>query len=257
MLEIKKLSKEFLVEKGFFNSSNISVKAVQDVSFSIEKNQVVGLVGESGSGKSSLARALIGLEKYSGEVFFEEANLKEFNPKSLRGIKRDFQIVFQDPFGSLSPRQTIGEIVGEGLKVHERGISAEKRKMSISQAIEDVGLNLDNINKFPHELSGGQRQRVAIARAIVLKPKLILLDEPTSALDVSIQIQILDLLKKLQMKYNLSYLCISHDLRVIQNLSDYIYVMKDGNIIEEGSCKEVFNNPQHSYTQELLSASLT
>ena len=200
---------------------------------------------------------MIGLEKYSGEVFFEEANLKEFNPKSLRGIKRDFQIVFQDPFGSLSPRQTVGEIVGEGLKVHERGISAEKRKMSISQAIEDVGLHLDNINKFPHELSGGQRQRVAIARAIVLKPKLILLDEPTSALDVSIQIQILDLLKKLQMKYNLSYLCISHDLRVIQNLSDYIYVMKDGNIIEEGLCNEVFNNPQHSYTQELLSASLT
>ena len=257
MLRTKNLSVKYKLKKNNPFKAQKYLKAVNFVDISLLKGSTVGLVGESGSGKSSLARALIGLEKYSGEVFFEEANLKEFNPKSLRGIKRDFQIVFQDPFGSLSPRQTIGEIVGEGLKVHERGISAEKRKMSISQAIEDVGLHLDNINKFPHELSGGQRQRVAIARAIVLKPKLILLDEPTSALDVSIQIQILDLLKKLQMKYNLSYLCISHDLRVIQNLSDYIYVMKDGNIIEEGSCNEVFNNPQHSYTQELLSASLT
>jgi microcin C transport system ATP-binding protein len=257
MLRTKNLSVKYKLKKNNPFKAQKYLKAVNFVDISLLKGSTVGLVGESGSGKSSLARALIGLEKYSGEVSFEEANLKEFNPKSLRGIKRDFQIVFQDPFGSLSPRQTVGEIVGEGLKVHERGISAEKRKMSISQAIEDVGLHLDNINKFPHELSGGQRQRVAIARAIVLKPKLILLDEPTSALDVSIQIQILDLLKKLQMKYNLSYLCISHDLRVIQNLSDYIYVMKDGNIIEEGSCKEVFNNPQHSYTQELLSASLT
>jgi len=241
---------------NFFRKANY-IQAVNNINIIVHKGLTAGLVGESGSGKSSLARALLGLEKSTGKVIFNGLDLKNLDPSSLRSIKKDFQIVFQDPFGSLSPRLTIGEIIGEGLKVHERNINRQERLLRIEQSLTDVGLSQDNINRFPHELSGGQRQRVALARAIILKPKLILLDEPTSALDVSIQIQILDLLIELQNKYQLSYLCISHDLRVIRSLSDSIYIMKDGNVVEEGSCMEVFNNPKHPYTKELLSASVS
>ena len=174
----------------------------------------------------------------------------------MRGFKKDFQIVFQDPFGSLSPRMTVGEIVGEGLKVHEPQLSNEDRLAKIKGALNDVELDETSYSRFPHELSGGQRQRVAIARAIILRPKLILLDEPTSALDVSIQMQILYLLKDLQSKLGLAYLCISHDLRVIRFLSDQVYVMKEGVIVERGSSEEVFEDPKHEYTKELLAASI-
>ena len=256
ILKATNLSVRYKNKKNNFFEKTSYLNAVDNINISVFRGQTTGLVGESGSGKSSLARALLGIENFKGEVYFDGKNLKEINRKSFRAIKKDFQIVFQDPFGSLSPRLTIGEIIGEGLKVHAKNVDTNLRNKAIEEALHDVGLDIKNINRFPHELSGGQRQRVAIARTIVLKPKLILLDEPTSALDVSIQIQILDLLKELQDKYNLSYLCISHDLRVIQCLSDSIYVMKDGIIVEEGECKEVFNNPKHFYTQELLSASL-
>tara|TARA_B110000014_G_scaffold258716_1_gene245299 strand:+ start:29792 stop:31387 length:1596 start_codon:yes stop_codon:yes gene_type:complete len=257
ILTSKDLSVKYKLRKNSFFESVKYFTAIDSVDISLVRGSTVGLVGESGSGKSSLARALLGLEKYEGEVYFEGANLKDLSKESFRNLKKDFQIVFQDPFGSLSPRFTIGEIIGEGLKVHEKKLNLKDRNARIFEAIKDVGLDLEIINRFPHELSGGQRQRVAIARAIILRPKLVLLDEPTSALDVSIQIQILDLLLELQSKFNLSYLCISHDLRVIQSISDLVYVMKDGVIVEKGWCNDIFNHPQHPYTQELLSASIS
>ena len=171
-------------------------------------------------------------------------------------MKKDFQIVFQDPFGSLSPRQIVGEIIGEGLRVHEFHLDKSQRESLIADALSEVELDFSFFHRFPHELSGGQRQRVAIARAIILKPKLILLDEPTSALDVSIQIQVINLLTELQEKHNLSYLCISHDLRVVRALSDLVYVMKDGEIVEKGMADQVFNQPNNEYTKELIKAAI-
>ena len=199
---------------------------------------------------------MLGIENSEGTIIFDGKDIKQLNSNENRRFKKDFQIVFQDPFGSLSPRMTIGEIVGEGLRVHEPGLNKNLRKEKILKALEDVELEDIYFSRFPHELSGGQRQRVAIARAIILEPKLILLDEPTSALDVSIQMQILHLLKDLQSRLGLAYLCISHDLKVIRFLSDYVYVMKDGNIVEDGISEDLFSSPQHIYTQELLAASL-
>ena len=214
------------------------------------------MVGESGSGKSSLARALLGLEQSKGFIEFDGKDLNSLSENSKRFIKKDFQIVFQDPFGSLSPRQTIGEIIGEGIRVHESQLSKSERQSKILKALEEVELDSSFFLRFPHELSGGQRQRVAIARAIILKPKLILLDEPTSALDVSIQMQVIKLLSELQQKNNLSYLCISHDLKVIRALSDLVYVMKEGKIVEKGMADQVFNEPNNEYTKELIRASI-
>ena len=199
---------------------------------------------------------MLGIENAEGAIEFDGIDIKGLDLKSMREFKKDFQIVFQDPFGSLSPRMTIGEIIGEGLKVHEPNLSKEDRLAKIKNALNDVELDETSYSRFPHELSGGQRQRVAIARAIILRPKLILLDEPTSALDVSIQMQILHLLKDLQNKLGLAYLCISHDLRVIRFLSDQVYVMKDGLIVEYGSSEQVFEDPKHEYTKELLLASI-
>ena len=199
---------------------------------------------------------MLGIENSEGTIIFDGKDIKQLNSNETRRFKKDFQIVFQDPFGSLSPRMTIGEIGGEGLRGHEPGLTKNLRKEKILKALEDVELEDIYFSRFPHELSGGQRQRVAIARAIILEPKLILLDEPTSALDVSIQMQILHLLKDLQSRLGLAYLCISHDLKVIRFLSDYVYVMKDGNIVEDGISEDLFSSPQHIYTQELLAASL-
>ena len=220
------------------------------------EGRTTGLVGESGSGKSSLARALLGLEKSKGLIKFEGKDIASLDSSSIRALKKDFQIVFQDPFGSLSPRQIVGEIIGEGLRVHEPSLNKTQRESRITDARSEVELNFSFFHRFPHELSGGQRQRVAIARAIILKPKLILLDEPTSALDVSIQMQIINLLTDLQEKHNLSYLCISHDLRVVRALSDLVYVMKDGEIIEKGMADKVFNQPHNEYTKELITAAI-
>ena len=244
------------VAKNLFGQTTEFLNAVKKVDIKIYSGSTTGLVGESGSGKSSLARALLGIEKSEGKIIFDNKNINKLSSSEIRNFKKDFQIVFQDPFGSLSPRMTIGEIVGEGLKVHQPNLTKEERKDKIVQALNDVELESASFSRFPHELSGGQRQRVAIARAIILEPKLILLDEPTSALDVSIQMQILNLLKDLQSRLGLAYLCISHDLKVIRFLSDYVYVMKDGNIVEDGISDDLFESPNHIYTQELLAASI-
>ena len=199
---------------------------------------------------------MLGIEKAQGSIYFDGKDINLLSSSEKRNFKKDFQIVFQDPFGSLSPRMTIGEIIGEGLKVHDPNLRKSERIQRIQKALSDVELESSFMARFPHELSGGQRQRVAIARAIILEPKLILLDEPTSALDVSIQMQVLELLKDLQSRLGLAYLCISHDLKVIRYLSDYVYVMKDGSIVENGLSKNLFESPKHPYTQELLAASL-
>ncbi len=256
LLDAEKIDINYVVARNLFGKPKEFLNAVKKVDIRIHKGSTTGLVGESGSGKSSLARALLGIEAAEGSIIFDGIDIKYLNIKSIRSFKKDFQIVFQDPFGSLSPRMTIGEIIGEGLKVHEPGLSKEDRLTNILSALNDVELDESSYSRFPHELSGGQRQRVAIARAIILRPKLILLDEPTSALDVSIQMQILNLLKDLQSKLGLAYLCISHDLRVIRFLADQVYVMKDGVIVEHGSSEEVFEDPKHEYTKELLAASL-
>ena len=244
------------VAKNLFGQTTEFLNAVKKVDIKIHRGSTTGLVGESGSGKSSLARALLGIEKSEGKIIFDNKNINKLSSSEIRNFKKDFQIVFQDPFGSLSPRMTIGEIVGEGLKVHQPNLTKEERRDKILKALNDVELDTSSFSRFPHELSGGQRQRVAIARAIILEPKLILLDEPTSALDVSIQMQILNLLKDLQSRLGLAYLCISHDLKVIRFLSDYVYVMKDGNIVEDGISDDLFESPNHIYTQELLAASI-
>ena len=244
------------VAKNLFGQTTEFLNAVKKVDIKIYSGSTTGLVGESGSGKSSLARALLGIEKSEGKIIFDNRDINKLSSSEIRNFKKDFQIVFQDPFGSLSPRMTIGEIVGEGLKVHQPNLTKEERKDKIVQALNDVELESASFSRFPHELSGGQRQRVAIARAIILEPKLILLDEPTSALDVSIQMQILNLLKDLQSRLGLAYLCISHDPKVIRFLSDYVYVMKDGNIVEDGISDDLFESPNHIYTQELLAASI-
>ena len=256
LLEASEVDINYPISKNLFGKTVEFLNAVKKVNINIYSGSTTGLVGESGSGKSSLARALLGIEKSYGKIIFDNKNINELSQNETRSFKKDFQIVFQDPFGSLSPRMTIGEIVGEGLKVHASSLTKFERKEKIIKALEDVELESSSFSRFPHELSGGQRQRVAIARAIILEPKLILLDEPTSALDVSIQMQILHLLKDLQSRLGLAYLCISHDLKVIRFLSDYVYVMKDGIIVEDGISEDLFESPKHIYTQELLEASI-
>ena len=257
LLDGRDVDINYSVKKNIFGRTSEFLNAVKKANIKIYKGTTTGLVGESGSGKSSLARALLGIENSNGSVIFDEKEILKLNSNENRKFKKDFQIVFQDPFGSLSPRMTIGEIIGEGLKVHEPNLNKHKRFEKITNALNDVELDSSYFSRFPHELSGGQRQRVAIARAIILEPKLILLDEPTSALDVSIQMQILNLLKDLQSRLGLAYLCISHDLKVIRFLSDYVYVMKDGEIVESGISEALFETPEHPYTRELLEASLS
>ena len=256
LLNAENVDINYSIRKNFLGKTTEYLNAVKKVDIKIFSGSTTGLVGESGSGKSSLARALLGIEKSDGKIIFDNLDINNLSSSESRKYKKDFQIVFQDPFGSLSPRMTIGEIVGEGLKVHEPSLDKIGRNEKIIKALKDVELEPSSFSRFPHELSGGQRQRVAIARAIILEPKLILLDEPTSALDVSIQMQILNLLKDLQNRLGLAYLCISHDLKVIRFLSDHVYVMKDGNIVEEGVTENLFESPTHEYTQELLAASI-
>ncbi len=229
--------------------------AVKDVNFSIPRQSTIGLVGESGSGKSTLGKALAGLIDFKGSVLFDNRNIDQLNSKESKLIKKDIQIVFQDPYGSLSPRMTIGEIVGEGLDVHFN-LKKNQKDERVAEYLKSVEINPDDRFKYPHEFSGGQRQRIAIARSLILNPLFMILDEPTSALDRSIQIQIIDLLKKIQTEFKLTYLFISHDLKVVQSMSDYIFVMQNGNIVESGPAKQVFSNPEEVYTDKLLNAAL-
>ena len=263
--EISTLNKNPIIEVNNLNvyynipSANIFKKntfhAVKDVSFKIFENTTIGLVGESGSGKSTLGKAIANLISYEGNVFFKGKDLNSNSSKEQKELKKNIQIVFQDPYGSLSPRMTIGEIVGEGLGVHFK-LSKKERELKIDKVLSDVGIEVNAKNKYPHEFSGGQRQRIAIARSLIMNPSFMILDEPTSALDRSIQIQVINLLKSIQDEYGLTYLFISHDLKVIRSMSDYIFVMKNGEIVESGISEEVFDEPKEEYTKKLLTAAL-
>lgn len=239
---------------GWFGGKNITLHAVDQVDIQLREQQTIGIVGESGSGKSTLARALLQLIPSSGDVRFNGQAIQGFSREQMRPLRRQLQIVFQDPFGSLSPRMTSGQVVTEGLLVHEPELSGKQRDRRAAIAFEEVELDPAWRNRYPHEFSGGQRQRIAIARTMILKPKVIVLDEPTSALDRSVQKQIIKLLRELQSEYNLSYLFISHDLAVIRAMSDHIMVMKSGKVVEHGPTEQIFTDPQQDYTKLLLSA---
>ncbi len=228
--------------------------AVRGISLKIQKGHTIGVVGESGSGKTTLGLAILRMIPSTGEIWVREENLQTLSKKALKPHRKDLQIVFQDPYGSLSPRMTVNQIVGEGLRIHEPGLSETKKDEKVLEAIIEVGLEAEMLERYPHEFSGGQRQRISIARALVLKPKLIVMDEPTSALDVSVQAQIVDLLREVQRKYDLVYLFISHDLKVVRALAHDIVVMKEGQVVEQGPAKEIFESPSNDYTKELLNA---
>ncbi|NJM13212.1 MAG: ABC transporter ATP-binding protein [Synechococcaceae cyanobacterium SM1_2_3] len=232
------------------------VKAVDGVSVKVRQGQTLGVVGESGSGKTTLGLALLRLLSSEGAIRFDQQRIDVLQSWALRPLRKAMQIVFQDPFASLSPRLSVGEIVEEGLLAHDQAGDRAARRTRISQALADVGLDPKTQDRYPHEFSGGQRQRIAIARALVLQPRLLILDEPTSALDVSVQAQMVDLLRELQRRYQLAYIFISHDLRVVRALANHLLVMKDGRVVEAGSAQQVFADPQHPYTQALLAAAL-
>ncbi|HBO58897.1 MAG TPA: microcin ABC transporter ATP-binding protein [Alphaproteobacteria bacterium] len=254
LLSAHDIAVPFVVKKSFWGKPLETFYAVAGVDLDIRAGQTAALVGESGSGKTTLGNALLRLLPSSGSIAFDGQDFRALTPKELRAKRTDIQIVFQDPFASLSPRMTVAQIVGEGLQIHFPKMPAVERLEKIKQALKDVGLGEDVLNRYPHAFSGGQRQRIAIARVLVLKPKLIVLDEPTSALDVSVQGQIIALLKKLQQKYGLSYLFISHDLRLVKSFAHAIYVMKDGKIVESGENRAIFEQAEHPYTKDLLSA---
>jgi microcin C transport system ATP-binding protein len=230
------------------------VRAVDDVSLEIAEAETLGVVGESGSGKTTLGLALLRLLSSRGEIDFAGRPVHAVEPAELRKLRRDMQIVFQDPFGSLSPRLSIGQIVGEGLAVHQGETPAAEREERIVAALEEVGLDPATRHRYPHEFSGGQRQRVAIARAMALKPRFVVLDEPTSALDVSVQAQIVDLLRELQARHRTAFLFISHDLRVVRAMSHRVMVMRSGRVVEEGPAEELFASPREEYTKTLLAS---
>ena len=242
--------------KGFLRREHKIIKAVDQVDLEIHRGTTCGLVGESGSGKSSLAMALLRLNKSSGEILFNGNDLQHLTTKEMRSLRKNMQVVFQDPFSSLSPRLTIEQIIGEGMKVHSVGKTAAERQEIIERTLVEVGLDADMAYRYPHEFSGGQRQRIAIARAIVLQPDFLVLDEPTSALDMTIQKQIIDLLRDLQQRYQITYLFISHDLRVVRALSDQVVIMQNGAIVESGPADAVFSAPKHAYTRRLFNAAL-
>ena len=231
-----------------------SLTAVDGINLCVRGGETVGVVGESGSGKSTLGRAILKLLPSAGAIRFEDRELGRLDRTAMRPLRRQMQVVFQDPFGSLSPRLTAGEIVSEGLLVHEPALSKSERDASAVAAFDEVQLDPATRNRFPHEFSGGQRQRLAIARAMILKPKLVVLDEPTSALDRSVQRDIVDLLRDLQQRHGLAYVFISHDLAVVRAMSDRVLVMKDGRVVEEGPTGQIMSAPQHAYTRALVAA---
>lgn len=245
----------FPIKRGVLRRTVGHIKAVDGISVNIRQGHTVGVVGESGSGKSTLGRALIRLEHADGAISFDGKSVQGLDWKELRPLRREMQIVFQDPYGSLSPRMSIAQILEEGMVIHEIG-TPEERQKQIEAALEEVGLDAAMQHRYPHEFSGGQRQRIAIARALVLKPKFIVLDEPTSALDMSVQAQIVELLRGLQKKYNLAYMFISHDLKVVRALAHDVIVMKDGRVVEQGTAEQIFDDPQEPYTKALLAAAL-
>jgi len=244
----------FPIKKGLLKRTADYVRAVDDISVSVKAGHTVGIVGESGSGKSTLGLALLRLLKSEGEIAYCGESIQNKSWNELRPLRSDIQIVFQDPYSSLSPRLSVGQIVEEGLLVHQGNGDREERRALISKTLEEVGIDGNAQDRYPHEFSGGQRQRISIARALILKPKFIVLDEPTSALDMSVQAQIVDLLRDLQSKYDLAYLFISHDLKVVRTMADTVLVMKNGKIVEQGPAEQIFDTPQTTYTKALMKA---
>ena len=241
-----------LNSNSFFNRKNKFFHAVKNLNIQLAKGSTLGVVGESGSGKSSFALAMLKLIKSEGDIFYKNYNISKLNDTSFRSFRKNIQIIFQDPFASLSPRLTIERIIGEGLEVHKKDLKKNEVSNHILQILEKVGLEKSMLNRYPHEFSGGQRQRIAIARALILEPEIIILDEPTSALDMTVQKQIVDLLLQLQKDLTLTYIFISHDLKIVKALSDQIVVMRHGEVIEKGSVKEIFLKPKESYTKKLI-----
>lgn len=256
LLEGRNVEVTFRIGGGFLAGEPLMLRAVDRISIRLQRNQTIGIVGESGSGKSTLGRALLRLLPSDGVIRFGDRDISGADRQAMRPLRRELQLVFQDPFGSLSPRMTIGQVITEGLLVHEPSLSGKQRDLRAVEALLEVGLDPNSRNRYPHEFSGGQRQRIAIARAMILKPKVVVLDEPTSALDRSVQKQIVELLRKLQADHELSYLFISHDLAVVRAMADYIIVMKQGKIVEEGPTEAIFSNPQDIYTQTLMAAAI-
>ncbi|MDP9126836.1 MAG: ABC transporter ATP-binding protein [Pseudomonadota bacterium] len=256
VLSVENLKVHFPVRKGILRKTVDVIRAVDGISLTVRSGETVGIVGESGSGKTTLGLALLRLLPATGTVAFLGTSLLDLNQREVRPLRRSMQMVFQDPYGSLSPRMSIGEIVAEGLRIHEPSSTEAGRRSRVVDVLQEVGLGADVLNRYPHEFSGGQRQRIAIARAVILQPKFIVLDEPTSALDMSVQAQIVDLLRDLQRKHDLAYMFISHDLRVIKALSHYVVVMKEGKAVEQGPAAQLFAAPQQAYTRALLAAAL-
>jgi len=244
----------FPIKRGLFRSVVGHVKAVDGVSLAVRKGETLGVVGESGSGKTTLGLALLRLISSDGPIVFLGKEIQGLTFKAMRPFRRDMQIVFQDPFGSLSPRMPVSEIIAEGLSVHQKHLSREERDARVIRAMEDVGLKPEWRSRYPHEFSGGQRQRISIARAAVLEPNFVVLDEPTSALDMLFQAQMVDLLRELQRKRDLTYMFISHDLRVVASLASHLIVMRDGKVVEEGAAAQLFKSPQTDYTRALFAA---
>ncbi|MDH3242534.1 MAG: dipeptide ABC transporter ATP-binding protein, partial [Alphaproteobacteria bacterium] len=254
LMEARDVKVWFPIKSGVFQRTVGHVKAVDGISIALRAGRTLGVVGESGSGKTTLGLALLRLEHSEGTISFDDARIDGKNERDIRPLRREMQIVFQDPYSSLSPRMSIGQIIGEGLKVHDIAPDAAGRERLIDTALTEVGLDPDAKHRYPHEFSGGQRQRISIARALALKPKLIILDEPTSALDMSVQAQIVDLLRELQDRHDLAYMFISHDLKVVRALADEVLVIKDGKMVEHGPAGQIFDNPETAYTKALMAA---
>lgn len=254
LVEVKNLKKHFPIKSGVFSKTVGHVKAVDGIDFTIKEGETLGLVGESGCGKSTVGRTILNLlQPTSGEVLFRGKNIYGASEKDMREIRRNMQIIFQDPYESLNPRLTVEEIVGEAFDIHQIASGKEKR-MRVLELLVTVGLRPEHLKRYPHEFSGGQRQRIGIARALALNPSLVVCDEPVSALDVSIQAQVINLMDELQEKFQLTYLFISHDLRVIKHKCDRIAVMYLGKIVEVANKKDLYDSPQHPYTMALLSS---